>query len=135
MNMTRILTLLLLMSGVLAPANAGGTDFDKTRAEQLLMAYLADQGYDVKMLSQEPMSQVSPDFFLVEVDHKYDRPGSVVVAAFGINKETGDIWQLVPCRRVSSRSLSALQRAVRRDGKLSAQAWKHYHQLKPDGFC
>jgi hypothetical protein len=59
------------------------------------------------------INQQDPDFY--RFDATWDNPtGSVVIGSFGVNKATGDVWELVPCRRMGSSRLRRLQDELRR---------------------
>ncbi len=63
-------------------------------------------------LYQDPNAP-APDFYKFEIT--WDNPeGSAIVAHFAVNRATGDVWQLVVCRRMHSADLKRLQRSMRK---------------------
>ena len=54
-----------------------------------------------------------PGFYKFEVTWVNPNPGSGVVGFFGVNEATGDVWELVLCKKREAKDLDRMQKAIR----------------------
>ena len=125
--MTAVLLQLLLFAMVAQPSAAAETKLSEGEARDLLRVFLKSKGYDTKAapLDIETSSAAADEaecasaFYLFAVF--VDTPQRLVkLGNYGINSTTGDIWNLVECKRVTSKAIAHKQGQIRKSSGLSS---------------
>jgi hypothetical protein len=71
-------------------------------------------------------------FYRFEITWNNPNPGSAVIGSYAVNKATGDVWELVQCRRMRSPDLKRLQQELRQAIGLSS---RELHELREKTPC
>ncbi len=99
--------------------------------------YLRSQGYDTKKYPLEfdtphPSADSVKGFYLYYVNITDSQNNLVsVLGAYGVNAETGDIWERMLCTRVESSAIASLQRQIRDASGLSATELERSRNMNP----
>jgi hypothetical protein len=95
-------------------AAARARDLTQGEARDLVMAALDPSARKLPKLGFDFYADFEfPDFYKLAVTR--DNPnGSVIVGHFGVNRNTGEVWELVVCERVTSVDLKDLQKSLRK---------------------
>jgi len=108
----------------------------RDEAASLLRAFLRSEGYDTKAAPLDiEDSADSPDsgFYLLAVF--VDTPQRLVkIGNYGVNGGTGDIWNLVECKRVTSSAIASKQKQIRESSGLSPTELNRLHKSNPPCF-
>lgn len=109
-------------------------------ANQLVQQALVALGEKVDVVQVDPIKfPWAPDFYTFQAS----RPGNVIgpdgvsvlqTYSFAVNPWSGDVWDLIACRRISSPKLLLEQDSVRKRSQLSADLLKRLHDESP-GNC
>jgi hypothetical protein len=100
--------------------------------------YLQSVGYNTKSPKFDVESNPDnshPDnsekgFYLYDV--YIDTPQRLVtIGAYGVNAETGDIWERIGCERLGSKAIASLQKQIRDASGLSASELERLRNLNP----
>jgi hypothetical protein len=102
-------------------------------AVHLLRTYLRSQGYDTKQypLDIEGYTDNSAKgFYLYDVH--VAAPGYLGhIGSYGVNAETGDIWEAIGCKRLESTAVASLQKQIRDASGLSASELERLRNTNP----
>ena len=114
----------------------------EAEAVHLLRMYLRSQGYDTKKFpldiesnpgdtsESNPGDNHAKGFYLYYV--YVDTPERLVtVGAYGVNAETGDIWERIGCERLESKAVALLQKQIRDASGLSASEAERLRNMNP----
>ncbi len=116
---------------------AGAKVIPEAEAVHLLRMYLRSQGYDTKKYPLEfdtphPSADSVKGFYLYYVNITDSQNNLVsVLGAYGVNAETGDIWERMLCTRVESSAIASLQRQIRDASGLSATELERSRNMNP----
>jgi hypothetical protein len=127
-------------SGTTLDSKSIGRSFDDAKvipeaeAVHLLRMYLRSQGYDTKDfpldVESNPGDNSTKGFYLYDV--YVDTPERLVtIGAYGVNAETGDIWERVGCKRLESSAIASLQKQIRDASGLSASELERLRNMDP----
>jgi hypothetical protein len=108
----------------------------EAEAVHLLRMYLRSQGYDTKDfpldVESNPGDNSAKGFYLYYVNVATRQGDFVsVLGAYGVNAETGDIWERVGCKRLKSSAIASLQRQIRDASGLSATELERSRNMNP----
>jgi hypothetical protein len=99
-------------------------EISEKQALHLLRTYLRSKGYDTQSaplhieLAQDSRKGHYSNFYLYGV--YVDAPQRLVtIGSYGVNGRTGDIWELIECKRMESKAIAALQKGIRESSGLS----------------
>ena len=105
-------------------------------AEHLLRTYLRSISYDTKgapldlELTADSRKGEYSQFYLFAA--YVDTPDRLVnVGDYGVNGSTGDIWELLECKRIDSNAVRDLQKRVRKSTGVSASQLKRLQETGP----
>jgi hypothetical protein len=103
-------------------------------AVHLLRTYLRSQGYDTKKypldIERNEGDNSEKGFYLYYV--YVDTPERLVTIGFyGVNAETGDIWEGIGCKRLESTAVASLQKQIRDASGLSASELERLRNTNP----
>jgi hypothetical protein len=105
----------------------------EAEAVHLLRTYLRSQGYDTKKfpLDIEGYTDSSAKgFYLYDVH--VATPGYLGhIGSYGVNADTGDIWETIGCERLESRAVVSLQKQIRDASGLSASELERSRNMNP----
>lgn len=103
-----LLPVLFVALGCQLVGTARIRDLKENEARELIAAGL---GIDVSHLSLDPFKlKDSSNFFAYTVLTKNETAGvSPVIGNFAVNRITGDVWELVVCRRITNAAVKRLQ--------------------------
>ncbi|MGH9756305.1 MAG: hypothetical protein ACRD4M_01085 [Candidatus Acidiferrales bacterium] len=119
-------------------AGCAPTEISASEAEILIYFLPASeavraQGYDVGWERQESQKLNQKDFYVFWV---YDatRPsnGSVTVGYFSVNKHTGEVWGDSEEQFITSKSILAIQKILRRNHCINEGIIRKYTDRRPD---
>ena len=103
----------------------------------LLVAYLRSQGFDTKEypLDIDEFTAISAKGFYLYDLHSLGPHGSFQhVGTYGVNAETGDIWDTDLCRRLDTSPIASLEKLVREKIGLSKSDSERLGKIKPPCF-
>jgi hypothetical protein len=134
-----VATLLLLSLSALnlrGDGVKGARMISERQAEGLLRTYMRSIGYDTK---QAPLDlELTADSGKGEYSQFYlyaayvDTPYRLAnVGHYGVNGRTGDIWELVECKRIDSDAIRGLQKEIRKSTGVSASELNRSQQSGP----
>lgn len=131
--MTALLLLSLSALNLRGDAGHGPKIISEREAEHLLRTYMRSIGYDTKgapldlELAADSRKGEYSQFYLYAA--YVDTPDRLVnVGHYGVNGSTGDIWELVECKRIDSDAVRDLQKRIRKSTGLSASQLKRLQQ-------
>jgi len=137
----RIVTTILITSCVFVPELCGQSiasevTIPESEARHLLQVYIRSKGYDTRSakldieVNEGANNSTKSSFYLYDV--YADTPQRLVtIGSYGVNAETGDIWERLTCRRVESDAVAKLQRQIRDSSGMSASEWKRISDRNP----
>ena len=98
-------------------------DLTEAEAKELVLAALGPDARKLPKLSLDAnLSAIKDAQGFFGFDVTCDNPhGSPVVGFFGVNRITGDVWELVLCRKVKTVELRRAQQILRRRIGLAQQ--------------
>jgi hypothetical protein len=124
----------LILPGGYAIAQARTRDLNVAEARELVVQALDPSARKLPGLNLDSrQGSKIPDFDQFEV--LWDpgpNPGSAVVGHFAVNVATGDVWELVLCRKRDSADLRRLQQTIRKRIGLGAE---ELHKLTGKAPC
>ncbi|MGA3053817.1 MAG: hypothetical protein ABSD63_06395 [Candidatus Korobacteraceae bacterium] len=133
------MTLVLLMAVGAAsqqsprPKTTSARSISRDEAANLLRTFLKSEGYDTKAAPVDiEDSADSPDsgFYLLAVF--VDTPQRLVkIGNYGVNGRTGDLWNLVECKRITSSAIALKQKQIRESSGLSSTDVKRLRNSVP----
>jgi hypothetical protein len=72
-----------------------------------------------------PSPAISKRFYWFDVTAKVPDEISPTLGYFAVNKETGDVWSPVPCKRLTSSFIRSFQRRLLRSRRISDQEFRN----------
>lgn len=128
-----VLTALAVMLSAPTVAPARSRDLSVEEARRLAIQALqpterAAPGLDVELAQSSHIE----GFYRFEITWNNPNPGSVVIGSFAVNRATGDVWELVLCKRRRSGELNRLQQELRKAIGLDS---KELHELRDKAPC
>jgi hypothetical protein len=70
-------------------------------------------------------------FYVFEATASPPAGQSPIIGHYAVNRATGDVWELVVCRRVNSKALKKLQDVMRKGIRLSREELGHLGAMAP----
>ncbi len=124
--------------GINAHSQGGETpsSITKDEASNLLRRYLRSEGYDTKsarldLEMEKELTKISGSTFYLFDAYANTPQRLVTIGFYGINAETGDIWERLTCKRVESPSIRAIQKQIRKVTHVSSDAFKRSLNINP----
>jgi hypothetical protein len=128
-------TLSTVSQRVTRPETTSASSITRDEAASLVRAFLRSKGYDTKAapLDVEDSADSDSHFFMFAVS--VDTPQRLVkIGSYGVNSRTGDIWELVQCKRITSKAIARKQNEIRQSSGLSSADLSRLRNVKPDCF-
>lgn len=123
-----LLTVVLAISSVCV---ADSDSISQETARNLVRNALVAAGQSPKAFHIETIRNPdAPDFYAFQAAW-YNPKGPALILYFALNPETGDVWDAVMCRRITSSAIRKEQELIRGRLKISAQAWKSLTAKSP----
>lgn len=134
------LVLLMAVSAVsqqsARPATTSAKSITRDEAASLVRTFLRSKGYDTKAAPldiEDSANGLHSDFYLFAI--YVDTPQRLVsIGHYGVNRQSGDIWEQVMCKRVTSKSIASRQRQIRQSSGLSEAVLAQLRDAKPPCF-
>jgi hypothetical protein len=106
----------------------------EAEAAHLLRMYLQSVGYNTKSstfdIESNPGDNSTKGFYLYDVYG--DTPERLVTIGFyGVNAETGDIWERIGCKQLEPSAIASLPKQIRDSSGLSASELKRLRNMNP----
>jgi hypothetical protein len=112
---------------------ADAKEMPEAEAVHLLRTYLRSQGYDKKKYPldiERYTDNSAKGFYLYDVH--VATPGYLGhIGSYGVNAETGDIWEAIGCKRLESKAVVSLQKQIRDASGLSASELERSRGMNP----
>ena len=126
-KLRNLLLLFLLIGGVASAQSRISQDEAKRIVHYALKAGDMDEAtVDVSSIKYG----YAPDFYSFEAT--WPNPdGSPMLGSYAVNPWTGDIWQLVVCKQITSAQLRRIQRSIRSRFHLQASEYVALHKKTP----
>jgi hypothetical protein len=70
------------------------------------------------------------DFYTFEVGY-YNPGGSGIIGHYAVHRATGNVWELIACKRLDARELRTLQSLLRKRIGLRADELKRLNDVSP----
>ena len=108
----------------------------KDEASNLLRRYLRSEGYDTKsarldLEMEKELMKISGSTFYIFDAYANTPQRLVTIGFYGINTETGDIWERLTCKRIESASIRAIQEQIRKVNLVSSESLERSRNIKP----
>ena len=122
---------LVLLIALGALTLEGQSDLQKISLEQAQkLVYEAIKVQNPGAKVTRTQNAYDPEFFYFEAT--WPNPiGSPVIGHFSVNPWTGDVWNPGLCERITSPSLSKIQRGIKKRLKLKKEDYAKMHAKKP----
>lgn len=124
-----VLVFLLLGCGLVGIART--RDLTEGEARELVITALCPH---VTLPNISLEAYKDPDaagFYVFEATASPPTGQSPVIGHYAVNRATGDVWELVVCRRVNSNALKKLQEVMRKRIRLSREELRHLGAVAP----
>jgi len=116
------------------PETKLGKSINRDKAASLLRTFLKSKGYDTKAAPlniEDGADSPASGFYIFAV--YVDTPQRLVtVGHYGVYGRTGDIWELVQCKRITSGAIAAKQKQIRESNGLPMT---NSEQLRKSDLC
>lgn len=112
----------------ISSAQASQARIDVEEARKLVYETVKTQNPGASII--ESPRAFDPDFYFFAAT--WPNPtGSPIIGYFAVNPSTGDVWNAASCRQLHSKSLTLLQRAIRRRFHFDAEQYATLTRKKP----
>jgi len=126
------LSFLLMLLSASASGEARRQKVNENDARNILYAALQTKGY-TKLpgfgLESYPSAH-APEFYFFQAV-RYNPGGSASLGHYAVNQWTGDVWDAMGCKRLTSPSVRRFQNAIRKRSGLPAEEYKRLRGKTP----